>query len=265
MTRFLITASIALLCGIGHAVAADAAPARVALVIDDLGDRLEAGLRATRLPGPLNFGVLPDTPHAQRLASAGYAAGGDILLHLPMAAEQPRPLGPDALTADLDQQHFRATLDKALASVPHVVGVNNHMGSLLTRQETQMRWLMQALKAKGIHYFLDSRTTAATVAEKIARETGLPTTRRHVFIDHQRDAAAIHQSLDKLERLARQNGYAVGIAHPYAETLAALEQRLPQLRQKGIQLVTLSNLLTHNREEKPWLLSLSRSPRAAKN
>ena len=133
------------------------------------------------------------------------------------------------------------------------------MGSLLTRHPGSMAWLMQAIGSRGDLFFVDSRTTAATVAEQLAGEFGIPNIRRKVFLDNERDSDAIDAQFRRLLALARRDGTALGIGHPYPETLALLQQELPRLHEYNIELVPVSRLIEiANRGTPTWQASLSR-------
>lgn len=215
----------------------------ISIIIDDIGPALQPGQRAIGLPGPVAFAFLPHTQHSAQLAKVAAQHNKEVLLHLPMQAVQDGPLGPGAVTLEMDQVEFIATVRRALAAVPHVSGVNNHMGSLLTRHPGHMTWLMRELKAQGDLFFLDSRTSVQTVAEQMAREQGVPALRRHVFLDHDPAPEAVAAEFERLVALARRQGYAIAIGHPYTSTLSLLEQRLPQLKGQGIELIPLREML----------------------
>jgi polysaccharide deacetylase 2 family uncharacterized protein YibQ len=213
----------------------------ISIVIDDLGDRWDEGRQAVALPGPVACAVLPETPHGARLAALAHAAGKEVLLHLPLQPLQGKP-HPMSLSAGMAEPQREALLQRALASVPHVVGVNNHQGSATTQQAEPMRWLMRALRQQGGLYFLDSYTTAASVAQGIAQAEGLPATRRQVFLDAERSPAAIRKEWKRLLQMARVHGSAVAIGHPFPETLAMLREEIPRLG-AGIELVAPSELI----------------------
>jgi polysaccharide deacetylase 2 family uncharacterized protein YibQ len=217
-------------------------PVRIAIIIDDIGYNRDLSLRAAQLPAAVTLAVLPHSPNGAEIAGIGHRSGKEIMLHAPMAAESGRALGKGALTAAMGQQAFIKTLREAIAAVPHVTGVNNHMGSQLTQNSRAMGWLMGELKSRQL-YFVDSRTSAASVALDTARASQLPSLKRDVFLDNERSVYRINRQLEQLLMLAREQGQAVAIGHPYPETLQALEARLPQLRAEGIQLVPVSQLL----------------------
>ncbi|MCU7842286.1 MAG: divergent polysaccharide deacetylase family protein [Candidatus Thiodiazotropha sp. (ex Monitilora ramsayi)] len=235
---------------------------RIALIIDDLGNQEVQGKKALALPGAITYAFLPQTPFAWQLASDAHRLNKEVMLHLPMESDLGNALGAGALTLEMSQAEFLQTLKRNLASIPFVAGVNNHMGSLLTRDPTAMRWLMNGLREAGL-FFIDSRTTDATVAERVARNQFVATARRHVFLDNVQERDAVRAQLTALIDMAREQGSAIGIGHPYPETLAILTEELPKLEAAGIELVPASSLV--NQGSELWHASSSPSHKAAKN
>jgi len=222
---------------------ASAAP-RIALIIDDLGYRYNEGLRATRLPGPVACAVLPATPRGETLARAAHADGKEVFLHLPLQAnEEDGPNEPGDLVLDMSRGQFADTFSKHLASIPFVSGINTHRGSLLTRHPGHMAWLMDEINSHKGLMFVDSFTTPASVAMQLARESGVPAVRRDVFLDYRLTEEDVLREFERLKMLARRHGTALGIGHPFDETLSVLERELPKLAGQGYELVPVSSLL----------------------
>jgi polysaccharide deacetylase 2 family uncharacterized protein YibQ len=219
----------------------------ISIIIDDLGNNLPQDRRAIRLPGPVACAILPHTPHAARLAREAHTSGKEVILHLPMESEDDADPGPGSLAANMHAADISATLDQDLRTVPHAVGVSSHMGSYLTKQPQPMRWLMHALAQRGGLYYVDSRTTPDTVAAAIATELGVPNLERNVFLDDDRRRSAIERQFERLLELAGRQGTALGIGHPYPETLAFLESRLVELNNAHVRLVPPSQLLARMR------------------
>lgn len=169
------------------------------------------------------------------------------MLHMPMGNTQDRPLGPTALTLAQSRDEFVWEFQKALASLPHIKGVNNHMGSAITADVKRMQWLMQAISSYPL-YFVDSRTTVQTVAARTAEARNLPNLERDVFLDHDASPAAIDDQFRRLIQLAKKQGSAVAIGHPYPSTLGYLEAVLPRLNRLGIRLISPSALLLTRRD-----------------
>ena len=232
--------------------------ASISIIIDDLGNLRDRDLRAIRLPGAITYAFLPHTPYARELANLANRLDKEVMLHLPMEAMEHNRLGPGGLTVDMTQQQFLQQLRDDIAAVPHVAGINNHMGSLLTQDLGYMRWLMQELDGHDELYFVDSYTTRASVAVKAANENWVPNIRRDVFLDSDRDREKIRAELKRTVRLAREHGIALAIGHPYPETLDVLEQELPRLAAEGVAILPVSQLLDqHMQRFRTWRAFLS--------
>ncbi|MCW8329592.1 divergent polysaccharide deacetylase family protein [Photobacterium sp. SDRW27] len=214
--------------------------ARLAIVIDDLGYRaMPAAL--SDLPAEVSISILPDTPFDLATAQKARQEQRDTLLHMPMQPQHRAPLELTTLTAEMTQDELQQTLRHALSRVPGAVAMNNHMGSALTQNIQAMDWVMAVLDEQGI-YFLDSRTTAKSVALKQARALGIPALRRHIFLDHFQTQEFVQQQFKLAIKRAQRNGYAIAIGHPYPVTLATLEAQLPELEKHNVRLVRLSSL-----------------------
>lgn len=214
----------------------------IVIIIDDVGDNFDRGQAAVDLPGPLTFAVLPHSPFGPKLAKRAMDQGSEVMLHAPMENTHDRPLGPGALTHDLNQHQYRAKLEGNLDSIPGVVGLNNHMGSLLTTLRPQMEWTMELADQRRL-FFVDSKTTADSVAWKVAKAQGIPYLIRDVFLDHEQTLEFVHQQFQQTLEIARERGYAVAIGHPYPVTIQYLQWALPQLDRLGVRLGTASSVV----------------------
>ena len=221
-----------------------AGSARVAIVIDDLGNELAPSERIAGWREPVAGAVLPRLRWSAASADTLRRGGKEVLLHLPMEPSgypRVRP-GPGLVLRSQTDAEIARTLEEDLASVPGAVGVNNHMGSAATADPRVMRAVVAVLLRRGL-FFLDSRTTDATVAEKTAEDASVPAVSRRVFLDDVATEEAIRAQLVELVRRARQEGDAVAIGHPYPATLAVLEKDLPGLAGRGVRLVRVSELV----------------------
>jgi len=219
-----------------------AATRYIAIIIDDIGYVDTLGARAVALPDDVTFAVLPHTPFGAALAETAHGNGKEVMLHAPMSNLTNMPLGPGGLTPAQSKEEFIATLVAAMAAVPHLKGINNHMGSELTAQDEQMRWVMETLKDQDL-YFVDSYTTASSVAGRIALEEDIPTLTRNVFLDNLQTHEDIDREFQRLLQIASEKGFATGIGHPYEATLEYLEKAIPTLTQLNIELVSVSEMI----------------------
>ena len=109
---------------------------------------------------------------------------------------------------------------------------------------------VMAYLAESGRFFVDSRTTATSVAAPYAAKYGVPFMQRDVFLDHDRDPAAIRAALSDGLEVARQRGHAVLIGHASVAALAeALVEVYPHLQSWGYELVPLSALFTPSGSE----------------
>ncbi|MCH8536690.1 MAG: divergent polysaccharide deacetylase family protein [Alkalimonas sp.] len=214
---------------------------KIAIIIDDIGYQ-RSDLDMVALPYPLTIAVLPFTPYGQRSAQLAFSQRKDVMLHMPMQASNNKALGRGGLTQDMSRAEFLQELDAALSDIPYAIGVNNHMGSLLTELDRPMAWLMQYLKQRQL-FFVDSLTTVQSRARYQAQRHGVTNLSRHVFLDNDVSEQALEQQFDLLLRIAKRHQQAIAIAHPYPETYAFLKQRLAELPELGVELVPVSTLL----------------------
>ena len=234
--RYLLCLLFCLLAGVAQA--APTGKAYMSIIIDDLGQSPDRDSRTLALPGPVTMAIMPDTPHASDFARQAHKAGKTVILHMPMDPAT----GPYAWHPGIAIDELARRLEAALAKVPYAAGINNHMGSRMTAQREPMAWLMGELQQRHL-FFVDSRTSAATVAAAEAQRIGLAHVSRDVFLDDVRTTEAITGQLQQGIALARKQGSAVLIGHPYPQTLKVLERALPQLKGQGIELIRLSQMI----------------------
>lgn len=214
-----------------------------AIIIDDLGNNLHYGRAAINLPDDLTFAILPKTTYAKNLARLATKKRREVMLHLPMQSVEHHDHSPGTLDLHMTEKEFTDQLQLDLNSVPYIRGVNNHMGSLLTRHPGHMAWLMNELDRRGGLYFIDSKTTHKSVADTIAAEYNIPSLSRDFFIDPDYKESTMRRQFNRFIDKINQRGYALAIAHPHPKTIAFLKKNLHQLKQHGITLLPVSKLI----------------------
>jgi len=216
----------------------------LSIIIDDIGQSRVAGERVIALPGRVALAIMPFTPNAQLLARLAAEAGNPVMLHLPMESMASLSMGEGGLDTQMGRSVFDARLQASLNAFSPIQGVNNHMGSKLTADRERMDWLMAQLAARQL-FFVDSRTTKDTQAAFAAQALNVDSVSRAVFLDNERSTAGLEQEFKRALALARKQGSAVLIGHPYPESLSFLERRLPELEEReGVRLVSVQALLT---------------------
>jgi polysaccharide deacetylase 2 family uncharacterized protein YibQ len=215
----------------------------VAIIIDDLGYDKKIAQKFAQLDVALTFSILPFSPFQKRIARLARSKGLEIMIHMPMEpVEYPRvDPGPGTLLTTMSPDELIDQLDKNLNTLPGVKGINNHMGSRMTSESTQMYQIFSILKKRGL-FFIDSRTTAESLCEPSARLLQVPFAKRDVFIDHHLKPDFIRNQIKELIRIAKKNGEAVGIMHPHSTTLKVLQEMMPDLK-KQVRLVPASKIV----------------------
>ncbi|MCC6766230.1 MAG: divergent polysaccharide deacetylase family protein [Deltaproteobacteria bacterium] len=228
----------------GEAPAPRRVSARIAVVIDDLGDSLETARRVLALEPAVTVAVIPFREASAAVAAAAVSNGREVILHLPLEPERGAAMagGGGFLRTSMEPQHLESQLERDLRAVPYIVGVNGHMGSRFTSDPRAMRTLLAALRARGL-FFLDSKTSPESLAAELAAGLQVPFAERSVFLDHDPSPDAIVRALAVAAKTARQTGQAIAIGHPHASTLTALATWLPAAARDGFAIVPVSALV----------------------
>jgi len=216
----------------------------LALIIDDVGYDLHALRRILALQVPVAIAILPESPHPGPAAEMAHEAGQMVMLHLPMEPDTAkyRDQMDDAfLRVGMQPDEIQRTFRRDLSLVPYVEGVNNHMGSHLTRLPDAMDSLMQAIRDEGL-FFIDSRTSGSSVAARAAEAAGLPWAARQIFLDHQTDEAYMQSAWNKALACQAAGRACIMIGHPHPETVAFLERQLGGAQGSGEHRLTLTPL-----------------------
>lgn len=214
----------------------------IAIIIDDMGINSQRTKDISSLNYPLTASFLSYAPNLDNKIEQSIASGHEIMLHAPMEALGKANCGPDALTTDMSPQEIQDNLKIMLEKVKFIKGINNHMGSKLTQDHERMIAVMKVLQERNL-YFLDSKTSAQSVADQVAEEIGIKHATRNVFLDNNNDKEYILGQLQLTEQIARKNGYAIAIGHPKSQTFEALKEWLSTLTDKGLELVHLSEII----------------------
>ncbi|MFQ5953297.1 MAG: divergent polysaccharide deacetylase family protein, partial [Candidatus Omnitrophota bacterium] len=218
----------------------------IALVLDDFGytKRNLKLLKAIR--EPVTIAILPNAPYSGAVSSFAEENGIETILHLPMEPEgDSARLEKETIMVGMDDDGIDEIIARALKVVPSASGVSNHQGSKATRDEKTMKRVLGELKEKDL-FFLDSMTTSESVCGTIAEKKGILYAKRDLFLDRRSDKDYIKGQLEKAERIARKNGRVVVIGHDRAKTLRVLREVIPEMRERGIKFVKLSEIIEKN-------------------
>ncbi|WP_099136490.1 divergent polysaccharide deacetylase family protein [Xenorhabdus budapestensis] len=222
----------------------NARAARLAIVIDDFGYRVHNENKILQMPAAISIAVLPDSPYGRKMAQKAHKQGREVLIHLPMAPISKQSLEKNTLHPSMSNEEVEDIIHDAIKKVPHAIGINNHMGSAMTSNLAGMKKVMNALSQYRL-YFLDSVTIGNTQVAKASMGTPVQVLRRNIFLDDVQTEAEALRQLNRAITLARKQGSAIAIGHPYPTTIRALQRGLATLPD-DIELVTPSMLLNHS-------------------
>jgi len=217
-------------------------------VLDDWGRKYDIFEEVLALERPLTLAVIPHLPYSARIAREGRAAGLGIIVHFPMQPKAETHVEPTTILTTTPDAVIKKRLDDAFRSVAGAQGMNNHQGSAATSDLRVMRTVLGHLKSKNV-FFLDSNVISTTVGPRVAKEIGIPFTKRDVFLDNELDEDAIVEQLRKAKRIALSRGSAVAIGHDHDVTLAAIRRVLPEIEREGVRLVLAKDLLLYPEDD----------------
>lgn len=222
-------------------------------VIDDVGNNIFQLKPFLKLPFKITFAILPGLPYTKKAGEMIHAAGKEYIIHQPMDAVGGEKTGPGAIHIGMKEGTVAAVINANLVDLPFAKGMNNHMGSAGTANEELMVSLFHVLKRRHM-FFLDSRTTAATVARKAARETGVLFAERSVFLDNKQEKKAIESSVESGMEISEKKGHAIMIGHVWSSELAEILLELyPTLLEDNYTLNNLTELfMGYKEDEDTW-------------
>ena len=217
---------------------------QISIIIDDIGNDLGPVRELLKIDADITFAILPLCSHSRESAEMLHKANRETLLHLPMEPDsypKEKP-GNGALFTDMNNEELIFQLEKDLASVPYISGVNNHMGSKFMADEDKLVLIFNKLKRKKM-FFIDSRTTAKTKASAASEKVNIQMASRRVFLDNDRDYNEIYKKLLDVAQNSSDVSPVIIIGHPYPETIRAIKDASRVLREKGIMIVPVSKLI----------------------
>ena len=223
---------------------------RIALILDDIGYKKAAYLKPVlELKFPVTFAVLPFLPHSVENAVYFHQNHYEVMLHMPMEPDDYPRINPGegAILTGQTEAEIQIALDRALRDVPFVKGVNNHMGSRITANRTLMHSVLSELKNRDLFY-IDSRTQSNTIGYALAKNMGMRTAKRHVFLDAEESYEFAKKQLIQAKHLADKQGVAIVIGHPYPTSLQALIEFMPAMDREGYRFVFASEVVTSHPE-----------------
>ncbi len=216
---------------------------QVAIILDDWGKNYRLLKSAIEIGRPVTLAVIPHLSKSRQIAKEAHENGLGVMLHLPMEPKNKgEPMEPHTIMTTMTEGDILNYLDEAIASVPYLEGVNNHMGSSATSDARVMKIVFKRLKFKNL-FFIDSRVASSSVSEKISKEVGIRFATRDVFIDNENQLEPIKKQLEKAKRIALSHGEAIVIGHDRKWTVQAIKEMVPVFEKAGVKFVLAKDIV----------------------
>lgn len=214
----------------------------IAIVVDDFGyfnnDLVKEFLA---LDVPLTISVIPELKHSAKICALAKEAGKEILCHMPMEPESGGADGGEIplVRVDMEKSEMEKTMARALETTPHVVGMNNHMGSKATADRRVMGIVLDVCRKRNLLFF-DSLTTPKSVVREVADEAGVANARNDIFLDNK--AEDTRENMKKLLSIAEKRGRVIGVMHVRSESLQELKWLVREAGKRGMRFSGISGM-----------------------
>jgi polysaccharide deacetylase 2 family uncharacterized protein YibQ len=221
---------------------------KAAIIIDDFGggtggvrDFLEGNI-------PITAAVMPFTENSKKHAEWAHKNGFEVIVHLPMQPKRGKRswLGPKPITVDLSHKEVKKRVEEALKSVPHAVGMNNHMGSLAVEDEEVVRAIVEVAKERKL-YIIDSGTSPKSKFPELAKEMNVPLLKRDVFLDDISSSSHVRKQMKRLAKITEFTGRGIAIGHVGVTgkvCSVGIFQSMEEYKQRNIKIVPASQLFS---------------------
>lgn len=218
---------------------------RIALVVGGLGLSQTGTQNAIRqLPPEVTLAFAATGNSLQRWMQEARRTGHEILLQVPFEPfDYPdNNPGPHTLRVGLDAAKNLSELHASLAQITNYTGIMNFLGGRFLSDADALEPVMRDIARRGL-LFLDDGTSAQSLTGTLADAIGVPHGFADMVVDGELDRTAILKKLDELERVARRNGSAVGVASAFDESVAAISEWMDEAGSRGIEFVGVSALV----------------------
>ena len=195
---------------------------KLVIIIDDVVTKSQKD-KILNIGYPINMAFLP--PNGAQKESATITQNLPFhMIHFPMQASKNfKNIEIDTLNISDSYEKIEARVKKLRDLYPNTTYTNNHTGSVFTENYEAMDKLFRALK-KYNFIFVDSKTTPNSVAKELSIKYQMPYIVRDTFLDNDRSFTAIQNQLKDAIRVAKKQGFAIAIGHPYEVTFKVLKE-----------------------------------------
>lgn len=221
--------------------------AYVAVIFDDAGMDQQEAQKLLEINVPFDVAIIPFLPFSNKIALMCQEKNKEVLLHISMEPENGDAtwLAPRSIMLSTPDSEIEKTFSQAIANIPFARGFNNHMGSLVCKDERIVKKLVELAKANNM-FIVDSKTSPKSLFSKIGKQKDVRVFERDIFLDSKNEVKATKEQFKLLFNIAKKKGYAIGIGHLGPEggitTIEAFKEVLNEFSKTNIRFVFVSDL-----------------------
>lgn len=220
---------------------------KAAIIIDDFGGGVGGVKEFLEGNVPITVAVMPFTEKSKEHAEWAHKNGFEVILHLPMQPKKGKIswLGPKPITVNLTPEEVKTRVHEAIKSVPHVSGLNNHMGSLVVEKEGIVRAIVEEAREHNL-FIIDSATSPKSKFDAVAEELKVPLLKRDIFLDDVQSVAYVKTQMMQFADITKKKGKGIAIGHVGVTgrvCSTGILQSMEEFKELGIQIVPVSELI----------------------
>tara|TARA_B100000949_G_scaffold72453_1_gene64624 strand:- start:16 stop:1272 length:1257 start_codon:yes stop_codon:yes gene_type:complete len=217
---------------------------RIAILVGGLGlSQTGTQYALQKLPEEVTVAFAANGNSLMRWMQDARRNGREIMLQVPFEPfDYPRTdPGRGTLTVDAGAEANLANLHKAMGEITNYTGITNFMGGRFLSDPDALEPVMRDISTRGI-MFLDDGTSAQSLTDRFSRTLGIPFAASDILLDGKQERGYILEKLDDLERIARRNGQAIGVASAFEVSVDAIAVWANEAKARGIEIVGVAAL-----------------------
>ena len=193
---------------------------KLAIIMDDISTNAQAS-ELKKLSIKVTPSIFP--PEKEHPKTAELAKEFSVyMVHLPLQALNYTNEKANTLRTGDSKEKISQRIKDIKKDFKGVKYINNHTGSGFTSDFKSTLALLAELKNSEI-YFIDSLTTNKSTVLDASKKLGLKYAYRDVFLDNEQNVSKILKMINKAVAVAKKDGVAIAICHPYKSTFEALK------------------------------------------
>ena len=214
---------------------------KLAIIMDDISTNAQAS-ELKKLSIKVTPSIFP--PEKQHPKSAWLAKEFSVyMVHLPLQALNYTNEKANTLHTGDSKEKISQHIKDIKKDFKDVKYINNHTGSGFTSDFKSTLALLDELKNSEI-YFIDSLTTNKSTVLDASKKLGLKYAYRDVFLDNEQNVSKILKMINNAVAVAKKDGVAIAICHPYKSTFEALKIAQKDAF-KGVEVVYVDKIYEH--------------------